>query len=153
MLDNVNNAIYEVKLVKAQIEHNEPIIVELFILQYAKIRMLKLYCNFFTKICDLSKFEELEMITDSRTLLLPRGNWKTVYDLRWKQCEQMRPENFTNSFTADAARNFFPACALTSTKKNVTCENLIFSKRKSCVRKCCVFVVNFTAATTLPPKN
>ena len=39
-LDHVNNSLYEVELAKAQIEHKEPIIVGLFILQYAKLRML-----------------------------------------------------------------------------------------------------------------
>ena len=38
-LDHVNNSMYEVELVKAQIEHKEPIIVGFFIFQYAKLRM------------------------------------------------------------------------------------------------------------------
>ena len=40
-LDHVNRALYEVKLVKTQIEHREPIIVWFFILQYANFE----YCN------------------------------------------------------------------------------------------------------------
>ena len=64
-LDHVDNSLYEVELAKAQIEHREPIIVGFFILQYAKLRMLELYYNFFTKFCDVNKFEELEMDTDS----------------------------------------------------------------------------------------
>ena len=47
-LDHVKNSMYEVELAKAQIEHREPIIVGFFILQYAKLRMLELYYNFFT---------------------------------------------------------------------------------------------------------
>ena len=58
-LDHVNNSLYEVELDKAQIEHKEPIIVGFFILQYAKLRMLVLYYNFFTRFCDVNKFEEL----------------------------------------------------------------------------------------------
>ena len=64
-LDNVNNSLYEVELAKAQIEHREPSIVGFFILQYAKLRMLELYYNFFTRFCDVNKFEELAMDTDS----------------------------------------------------------------------------------------
>ena len=67
-LDHVNNSLYEVELAKAQIEHKEPIIVGFFILQYAKLRMLELYYTFFTKFCDVNKFEELEM--DSNSLYL-----------------------------------------------------------------------------------
>ena len=69
-LDHVNNSQYEVELAKAQIEHKEPIIVGFFILQYAKLRMLELYYNFFTRFCDVNKFEELEMDTDSLYLAL-----------------------------------------------------------------------------------
>ena len=53
-LHHVNNSLYEVELAKAQIEHKEPIIVVFFILQYAKLRMLELYCNFFTRFCDVN---------------------------------------------------------------------------------------------------
>ena len=64
-LDLVNNSLFEVELTKAKTEHKEPIIVGFFILQYAKLRMLELYYNFFTRFCDVSKFEGLQMDTDS----------------------------------------------------------------------------------------
>ena len=54
--DHVNNSLYEVELAKTQIEHK---IVGFFNLQYAKLRMLELYYNFFTRFCDVNKFEEL----------------------------------------------------------------------------------------------
>ena len=76
-LDHVNNSLYEVELTKAQNELKEPIVVGLFIHQYAKLRMLELYYNFFTRFCDLNKFEELEMDTDSLYLALAE-NWKIV---------------------------------------------------------------------------
>ena len=60
-LDHVSNSFYEVELAKARIEHKEPIIVWFLILQYAKLRMVELYYNFFTRFCDVNKFEELEM--------------------------------------------------------------------------------------------
>ena len=56
-LDYVNNSLYEVELAKAHTENKEPIIVGFFILQYAKLRMLELYYNFFTRFCDVNKFE------------------------------------------------------------------------------------------------
>ena len=57
-LDQVNNSLYAVELAKAQIEHKEPIFVGFFILQYAKLRMLELYYNFFSRFCVIHKFEE-----------------------------------------------------------------------------------------------
>ena len=41
--DHVDNALYEIELAKAQIENKKPIIIGLFILQYAKLRMVELY--------------------------------------------------------------------------------------------------------------
>ena len=61
----VNDSLYAVELPKAQIEHKEAIIVGFFILQYAKLRMLELFHNFFARFCDVSKLEELVMDTDS----------------------------------------------------------------------------------------
>ena len=43
ILDHVNNAICEVVLAKAQIEHKKSINVGFFILQNAKLRILELY--------------------------------------------------------------------------------------------------------------
>ena len=57
-VDHVNNSLFEVELAKAQIGHKGPMIVGFFILQYAKLRMLELYYNFFTQFCDVNKFEE-----------------------------------------------------------------------------------------------
>ena len=63
--NTVEKDLYEVELLKSTIEHREPILVGFFILQYAKLRMLELYYNFFDEICDVNQFEELEMETDS----------------------------------------------------------------------------------------
>ena len=77
-LDHINDQLYEVELVKTEIEHREPIIVGFFILQYAELRMLELYYKFFERFCDVNKFEELEMDTDS-FLYLPLSE-KELYD-------------------------------------------------------------------------
>ena len=76
-LNNVSREIYEVELAKSKIERREPIIVGFFILQYAKLRMLELNYNFFDKFCDVDKFGELEMDTDSLYLALAHEN---LYD-------------------------------------------------------------------------
>ena len=69
-LDHINDQFYVVEMAKAEIEQRKPIIVGFFILQYAKLRMLELYYNFFGRLCDVNKFEELEMDTDSLYLAL-----------------------------------------------------------------------------------
>ena len=77
-LDHVNISLYEVELANAQIEHKEPVIVGLFMLQYAKLRLLELYYNFFITFCNVDKFEELETDTDSQYLALAEKNWKIL---------------------------------------------------------------------------
>ena len=59
---------------KSTFEHREQIKVGFFILQYAKLRRLELFYNFFHKYCDEKKFEELKMDTDSFYLALAVDN-------------------------------------------------------------------------------
>ena len=42
-LNFITDQLYEIELVKSEIEHREPILVGFFILQYAKLRILELY--------------------------------------------------------------------------------------------------------------
>ena len=46
----------EVELAKAKIEHRKPILVGIFILQYAKLRILELYYKVFERFSDVNKF-------------------------------------------------------------------------------------------------
>ena len=64
----VTTALYELELVKSTIEHRETFLVGFFLLQYANLRMLGLYDNFFDNFHDVNKFEEIEMYTDSLNL-------------------------------------------------------------------------------------
>ena len=48
-LDHINDQMYEVELAKAVNDHREPIIVGFFTPQYAKLRLLELYYNFFER--------------------------------------------------------------------------------------------------------
>ena len=44
--NHLNDNLYEIESVKANVEHKEPILVGFFILHYAKLRMLELCYNF-----------------------------------------------------------------------------------------------------------
>ena len=83
-LDYINDQLYEVELTKAEIEHIEPIIVGFFILQYAKLRMVELYYNFFERFCDVNKFEDLEMDTDSLYLALSERSCTIAFEKNLK---------------------------------------------------------------------
>ena len=102
-LNHITDQLYEVELVKPEIEHREPIIVGFFILQYAKLRMLELYYNLFKKFCDTDKYEELEMDIDSPYLALCEEKLADV-TLPKKRAEwyQLRSEDCIGNFTAKA---------------------------------------------------
>ena len=78
-LNHITDQLYEGEPVKSEIEHREAIIVEFCIIQYAKLRMLELYYNFFKKFCDTDKYEELELETDSLYLTLSEKNLEDVF--------------------------------------------------------------------------
>ena len=77
-LNHLTDQFYEVELVKSDFEHREPIIVGFFILQYAKLRMLDFYYNFFIRFWDTDKYEEHELDTDSLYLALSDENLEDV---------------------------------------------------------------------------
>ena len=94
-LNHITDQLYEVELVKTKIEHREPIIVGFFILQFAKLRMLELYYNFFKKFCDTDKYEELEMDTDFLYLALSEENLEDVIvPEKRAEWDQLRSKDF-----------------------------------------------------------
>ena len=139
-LNHITDQLYEVELVKLEIEHREPIIVGYFILQYAKLRMMELYYNFFKKFCDTDKYEELEMDTDSLYLALSEENLEDVIvpgkRAKW---DQLRSKDCIDNFTANATDNFSPEIAVMSTR-NMIRESRVYSKKSLDVQKCCVSV-------------
>ena len=107
--DHVNNSLYEFDLAKAQIDHKEPIIVGFFILEYAKLRMLELFYNFFTRLSDVNKFEELEMDTDSLYLALAEKELEDCIRPETRAgWQRLRSNDRVEIFTADALAKFSP---------------------------------------------
>ena len=138
-LDHINDQLYEVECLKAEIEHREPIIVGFSIVQYAKHRMLELYCNFIERFCDVSKFEELEMDTDSLYLALFE---KELHDcIREKskaKWDLMRTEDCKDDFTANATTNFFPRTCCTKHIKHDKRELGLFKEEFRCTEMLCL---------------
>ena len=105
----MNNSLFEVEIAKPQIEHKEPIIVGFLIFEYAKLRMLELYYNFFTRFCDVNNFEELEMDTDSPYLALTGKELEDCIrpEIR-AEWQRLRSNDCVDNLTADAVADFFP---------------------------------------------
>ena len=138
-LNHITDQLYEVELAKPEIEHKEPIIVGFFILQYAKLRMLEHYCNFFKKFCDTDKYEELEMDTDSLSLALSDENLEyVILPERRAEWKQLRSKNCIDSFTANATDNFFPRTCCFVHKKHDKREPGLFKEEFRCAEMLCL---------------
>ena len=138
-LDHINDQLYEVDLAKAEIEHREPIIVGFFILQYAKLRMLELCYNFFDRFCDVNKFEELEMDTDSLYLALSE---KELYDCIREESKAewglLRTEDCKDGFTVNTTNIFFPRTCCKNHIKHDKREPGLFKEEFGCTEMLCL---------------
>ena len=65
--------------------NKETIIVGFFILQYAKLIMLQMYYNFSNVFCDYSKFELIEMDTDSLYMTISERNIEEIITDAWNE--------------------------------------------------------------------
>ena len=70
--------------------------------------MLELYYNFFDKYCDVTKFEYLEMDTDSLYLALSeRELYAYIRPALIQEWDSLRSGDYTVDFIANST-NFFP---------------------------------------------
>ena len=139
-LQYINDSVYEVEHVKAEIEHREPIIVSFFILQYAKLRMLELYYNFFKQYCDESKFEELAMDTDSLYLALAEDDiTDCIRQDELGEWSDIREEDCCNYFEANSLRNFFPRTCCSTRSQLDKRESGLFKEEFRATEMICLF--------------
>ena len=147
----MNNSLYEVELTKAQIERKEPILVGFSILQYAKLRLLELYYNFFTRFCDVNKIEELEKDRDSLFFALAEKQLENCIrpDMR-AQWQRLRSIECVDNFTADDVANSFPRTCCVKHKQHNKREPGLFRGEFRCTemlflcskRYCCYDVTS-----------
>ena len=100
--------------------------------------MLKLYYNFFERFCDVNKFVELEMDTDSLYLALSE---KELYDCFREKSktgwELKRTEDCKDDFTANATTNFFPRTCCTKDVKYDKRTPGLFKEEFCCTEMLC----------------
>ena len=134
----MNNSLYKVELAKAQIEHKEPIIVGFVNLQFAKLRKLELYYNFFARFCDVNKFEELGMDTDSLYLALAEKELEDCIRPEMRaEWQRLRSHDCVDSFTADAVAIFFPRTSCVKQKQHDKREPGLFKEEFRCTEMLC----------------
>ena len=138
-LNHLNNSLYEVELAKAEIEHKEPIPFGFFILQYAKLRMLELYYNFFTRFCDVNKFEELEMDTDLLYFALAEKELEDCIRPEMRaEWLKLRSNDCVDNFTADTVAYFFPRTCCVKHKQHNKREPGLFKQEFRCTEMFCL---------------
>ena len=139
-INHITNQLYQVELVNSEIELREPIIVGFFIPQYAKLRMLEKYYNFFKNFRDTDMYEELKMDTDSLYLALSEEDLEDVI-LPEKRAEwdQLRSKDCTDDFTANATDNFFPRTCCSVHKKLDKREPSLFKEEFRCAEMLCLY--------------
>ena len=131
-LNHIIDQPYEVELAKSEIEHREPLIVGLFILQYAKLRMLELHYNFFKNFVTLTSMENLKWIPThfylALSVILPgkRAKW-----------DQLHSKDCNDNFSANATDSFFPRSSCNAHKKHDKREPDFFKEEFRCAEMLC----------------
>ena len=92
-LDYINDQLYEVELATADIDHRKPVFVGFFLLQYAKLRMLELYYNFFDKFCDVRCFD-----TESNRFKPQQNKSRNFENMVMSYFQRKRPDCKIESF-------------------------------------------------------
>ena len=79
--------------------------------------MLQLYYNFFTGFCDVNKFEELEMDTNSLYLALAEKDLEDCIRTEMRaEWQRLRSIDGVDSFPVEAVANFCPPNMLCKTQ-------------------------------------
>ena len=108
-------------------------------MQYAKLRMLQLYYNYFKKFFDTEKYEELELDTDSLFLARSEKNLEDIFlPEKRNKWEAKLSRDCTDSFTANATGNFFPRTCFTAHKKHDKREPGLFKEEFRCSEMMCL---------------
>ena len=101
--------------------------------------MLELYYNFFTRFCDVNKFEELEMDPDSLYLALAEKELEDCIRPEMRaEWQRLRSNDCVDNFTADAVANFFPRRCCVKHKQHDKREPGLFKEGFRCTEMLCL---------------
>ena len=95
--------------------------------------MLELYYNFFNRFCDVNKFEELEMDTESLYPALAEKELEDCIRAEMRaEWQRLRSNDCVDSFTADALAKFFPRTCCVKHKQHDKREPGLFKEEFRC---------------------
>ena len=124
--------------VKSEIEHEELNSVGCFSVIYAKLRKLELYYRFFDKYCDITKFEELDMDTDSLYLVLSEHDlYDCIRQAMKNEWLSLQSGDCTDEFSASSTSTFFSRTCCAQKKKHDRRELGLFKEEICCIELIC----------------
>ena len=101
--------------------------------------MLELYYKFFTRFCDVNKFEELEIDTDSLYLALFEKKLDDCIRPEMRaEWQKLRSNDCVDKFTTDAVANFFPGTCCVKHKPHDKREPGLFREEFRCTEMFCL---------------
>ena len=101
--------------------------------------MLELYYNFFIRFCDVNKFEELEMDTDSLNLALAEKKLEDCISSEMRaEWQRLRSNDCVDRFTADAVGSFVPRACCVNYKQHDKREPGLFIEEFRCTEMLCL---------------
>ena len=132
--------LYVVESIESNVEHKEPIIAGLFIVQSAKLRMLELFHNFCHKLWDFCSFEEKEMDTDSLYLPLAHNSPEDCIRTELKDFwNTIQNNDCSIEFSANSISDFFHQKGCERHIKHNKREPRLFKEEFRCVDKVCLW--------------
>ena len=102
--------------------------------------MLELYYYFFTKFCDATKFEELELDADSLFALAEKELEDCIKPEMRAQWLRLRSNECVDNFTADAVGVFLPRTCCIKHKQHDKREPGLFKEEFRCTEMLCLCV-------------
>ena len=101
--------------------------------------MLELYYKLFSRFCDVNKFEELEMDTDSLYLALAEKELEDCIRSEMKtEWQRLRSNDCVDNFTADAVAKIFPRTCYVKHKQHDKRELGLFKEEFRCTEMFCL---------------
>ena len=101
--------------------------------------MLELYYNFFTRFCDVNKFEKFEKGTDLMYLALAEKELEDCISPEMRAgWQRLRSNDCVDNFTADAVANFVPQNILCKTQTTQKREPGLFKEDFRCTEMLCL---------------
>ena len=142
--NHITDQLYEVELVKSDLEHRDSTIVGFFILQYPQQRMLEFHYSFFKNFVTLTSMKNLKWIPIHFTYFFPEKVWKMSF---FPKIELNGISYLLNVALISLLRVepaiFSPELAVMPTRKK-TRESRASSKKKLDMQKRCVPVAKHT---------